>query len=349
MTESNQVPEAPLARSVEEFGTQRFSNRELSRLDFGSRLLDLAEDSSQKLLERVKFLAIFSDLLDEFFQVRVANLEDQAEANVRRRSVDGLTPAEQLPQIRTRVLELTARVDEVFLHQLIPALKEAGIRLSKWSELDAVDQAFLANFFDDLIFPVLTPLAVDPGHPFPIISNLSLNLAIVVRDGASGEERVARVKVPANLPRFVVMPDGERFVGLEDIISANLGQLFPGMEIRAYIAFRVTRNADLALAEEEADDLLVALEQELARRRFGDAVRLEVTADSSNETRAMLASELELSQDNVYISSAPLGLTGLWALYGLDRPELKGEAWKPITPYQLKNPDGSAADIFEVL
>ena len=349
MTESNQVPEAPLARSVEEFGTQRFSNRELSRLDFGSRLLDLAEDSSQKLLERVKFLAIFSDLLDEFFQVRVANLEDQAEANVRRRSVDGLTPAEQLPQIRNRVLELTARVDEVFLHQLIPALKDAGIRLSKWSELDTVDQAFLANFFDDLIFPVLTPLAVDPGHPFPIISNLSLNLAIVVRDGASGEERVARVKVPANLPRFVVMPDGERFVGLEDIISANLGQLFSGMEIRAYIAFRVTRNADLALAEEEADDLLVALEQELARRRFGDAVRLEVTADSSNETRAMLASELELSQDNVYISSAPLGLTGLWALYGLDRPELKGEAWKPITPYQLKNPDGSAADIFEVL
>jgi len=336
-------------RSVEDFGTQRFSNRELSRLDFGARLLDLAEDPSQKLLERVKFLAIFSELLDEFFQVRVANLEDQAEAKVRRTSIDGLTPAEQLPQIRARVLELTARVDEVFLNQLIPALKDEGIRLSKWSELDAVDKAFLSNFFDDLIFPVLTPLSVDPGHPFPIISNLSLNLAIAVKDASTGEERVARVKVPANLPRFVVMPDKERFVGLEDLIAANLGELFPGMQIGAHTAFRVTRNADLALAEEEADDLLVALEHELARRRFGDAVRLEVASDSSPDTRVMLAEELEVTKANLYVSAAPLGLGGLWALYGLDRPELKGEAWKPITPHQLKNADGTYADFFAVL
>ena len=349
MDDLDQVEATNAEHSVESFGTQRFANRELSRLDFGARLLDLAEDPSQKLLERVKFLAIFSELLDEFFQVRVANLEDQAEAKVRRTSVDGLTPAEQLPLMRARVLELTARVDEIFLNQLIPALKQAGIRLSKWSELDTVDQAFLSNFFDDLIFPVLTPLSVDPGHPFPIISNLSLNLAIAVKDAQSGEERVARVKVPANLPRFVVMPDGERFVGLEDVISANLAELFPGMEIGEHNAFRVTRNADLALAEEEADDLLVALEQELARRRFGEAVRLEVTADSSAETRTMLASELGLPPESVYVSSAPLGLGGLWALYGLDRPELKGQAWKPITPHQLKNPDGSNADIFEVL
>src|ERR1700683_4725574 len=275
----------PTFQQVEAFGCQRFTNREQSRLDFGARLLDLAEDPSVPLLERSKFMAIFSELLDEFYQVRVAALEDQVAAGVRTRSVDGLRPGEQLKMIRARVEELVRRQDAIFLEQIVPELADAGVRFSDWSSLDDDDRVHLVDVFQRQIFPVLTPLAVDPGHPFPYISNLSLNLLLRVGDPVSGEERVARVKVPPLLPRFIVMPDNERFVALEQVIAAHLGTLFPDMTIGAHYAFRVTRNADLSLEEDEADDLLAAVELELRRRRFGRAVRLELEAEMTAANR----------------------------------------------------------------
>ena len=303
-------PIRPPQEVIASFGFQRFANRELSRLDFGSRLLDLSEDEGEPLLERVKFMAIFSDLLDELFQVRVAGLEDQVAAGVRTRSVDGLRPGEQLKVIRARVEELVARQDRIFLEHLVPALAEAGVRLSDWSSLDDDDRGYLVDVFHRQIFPVLTPLAVDPGHPFPYISNLSLNLLVEVGDPGTGEARIARVKVPPVLPRFVVMPDGERFVPLEQVIAAHLETLFPGMTIGEHDAFRVTRNADLTLEEDEADDLLVAVEMELRRRRFGSAVRLEIAGQATPELREMLAAELEVPEDGVYVVDAPIDLSG---------------------------------------
>ena len=269
-------------------GSARFTNRELSWLEFGARLLDLGEDPQVPLLERVKFLAIFSEGLDEFFQVRVAGLKDQVDAGLRARSADGLRPSEALRAIATRVRELIERQSRIFVHQIAPALADAGIRLSDWSLLDEGDSEYLVDVFDRQIFPVLTPLSVDPGHPFPYISNLSLNLIVRVGDPVTGEERVARVKVPPLLPRFVVMPDGERFVPLEQVIAAHLGRLFGDMVIGEHYAFRVTRNADLALEEDEADDLLLAVEMELRRRRFGRAVRLEVSSEMSADMRDLL-------------------------------------------------------------
>jgi len=248
-----------LSRSVSdtlsELGPERFTNRELSWLEFGARLLDLAEDERVPLLERVKFLAIFSEGLDEFFQVRVAGLKDQVDAGLRARSADGLRPSEALRAIGARVSALVARQSHIFVDEIAPELAAAGIRLSDWSSLDHDDRDYLVDVFQRQIFPVLTPLSVDPGHPFPYISNLSLNLIVRVGDPVTGEERVARVKVPPLLPRFVVMPDGERFVALEQIIAAHLATLFPDMVIGEHYAFRVTRNADLALEEDEADDL----------------------------------------------------------------------------------------------
>ena len=339
----------PTLQEVESFGYQRFTNREQSRLDFGARLLDLAEDVSVPLLERAKFMAIFSELLDEFYQVRVAALEDQVAAGVRTRSVDGLRPGEQLKMIRTRVEELVHRQDGIFLEQIVPALADAGVRLSDWSSLDDDDRAHLVDVFQRQIFPVLTPLAVDPGHPFPYISNLSLNLVVEVQDPSTGERRIARVKVPPVLPRFVVMPDGERFVPLEQVIAAHLETLFPGMSIGEHYAFRVTRNADLALEEDEADDLLVAIEMELRRRRFGRALRLEVGADMNEELVELLATELEVGVDGVFRVAAPLDLSGLWGVYALDRPDLHVETWTPMTPTRLATAAHEPTELFAIL
>jgi len=337
------------ADPIASLGYRRFANRELSRLDFGSRLLDLAEDEGVALLERVKFMAIFSDLLDEFFQVRVAGLDDQVAAGVRTRSVDGLRPAEQLGVIRSRVKELVARQDRIFLDQLVPSLADAGVRLSDWTSLDDDDRTYLVDVFGREIYPVLTPLAVDPGHPFPYISTLSLNLLVEVGDPVSGEQRIARVKVPPVLPRFVVMPDGERFVALEQVIAAHLETLFPGMALGDHNAFRVTRNADFAVEEDEADDLLVAVEMELRRRRFGSAVRLEIDARVRPDLRTRLASELDVSEDAVYLVDAPIDLSGLWAVYALDRPDLHEETWTPMTPPHLATAGNEPMDLFEVL
>jgi polyphosphate kinase len=342
-------PAAPSQSQIAAFGYQRFTNRELSRLDFGSRLLDLSDDDGVPLLERVKFMAIFSELLDEFFQVRVAGLEDQVAAGVRTRSVDGLRPGEQLKVIRGRVQELVERQDRIFLDRLVPALADAGVRLSDWSSLDDDDREYLVEVFARQIFPVLTPLAVDPGHPFPYISNLSLNLLVEVTDPGTGEQRIARVKIPPVLPRFVVMADGERFVPLEQVIAAHLDALFPGMTIGEHDAFRVTRNADLAVEEDEADDLLVAVEMELRRRRFGSAVRLEITSAASQALSDRLATELEVSPDGVYTVDAPIGLGGLWAVYALDRPDLHQETWTPMTPPHLATAGNEPMDLFAVL
>jgi polyphosphate kinase len=339
----------PTFQQVEAFGYQRFTNREQSRLDFGARLLDLAEDATVPLLERAKFMAIFSELLDEFYQVRVAALEDQVAAGVRTRSVDGLRPGEQLKMIRTRVEELVRRQDGIFLEQIVPALADAGVRLSDWSSLDDDDRVHLVDVFQRQIFPVLTPLAVDPGHPFPYISNLSLNLVVEVQDPSTGERRIARVKVPPVLPRFVVMPDGERFVPLEQVIAAHLETLFPGMSIGEHYAFRVTRNADLALEEDEADDLLVAIEMELRRRRFGRALRLEVGADMNEELVELLATELEVVPDGVFRVGAPLDLSGLWGVYALDRPDLHIETWTPMTPARLATAAHEETELFTIL
>ena len=328
---------------------RRFLNRELSWLDFNSRVLELAADETVPLLERAKFVAIFNQNLDEFFQVRVAGLADQVAAGVGRTSPDGLTPTEQIRALTVRVRDLVDRAEAIFLAQIVPGLAAKGIVFSSWEELDDDDRKYLVQEFDGRIFPVLTPLAVDPGHPFPYISDLSLNLAVVLRDPSTEERRFARVKVPPVLPRFVVMPDGERFVPLEQVIGAHLDRLFPGMEVVEAIAFRVTRNADLTLAEEEADDLLAAVEMELRRRRFGGAVRLEVDAKASDEVRDLLGRELDLNEDAVHDSIAPLDLGGLWALRDLDRPDLKDDPWSPVTPARLASVEGERVDIFSVI
>ncbi len=347
--EADERPVAPTLQQIEAFGYQRFTNREQSRLDFGARLLDLAEDVSLPLLERAKFMAIFSELLDEFYQVRVAALEDQVAAGVRTRSVDGLRPGEQLTMIRSLVEELVRRQDRIFIDEIVPELAHAGVVLSGWSSLDDDDRAHLVDVFQRQIFPVLTPLAVDPGHPFPYISNLSLNLVVEVQDPSTGERRIARVKVPPVLPRFVVMPDGERFVPLEQVIAAHLDTLFPGMSVGEHYAFRVTRNADLALEEDEADDLLVAIEMELRRRRFGRALRLEVGADMSEDLVELLATELDVSPDGVFRVAAPLDLSGLWGVYALDRPDLHIETWTPMTPALMATAAHEPTEFFAML
>jgi polyphosphate kinase len=332
-----------------EFGSARFANRELSWLAFGERLLDLAEDSSLPVLERVKFLAILAEGLDEFFQVRVAGLKDQVDAGLRTRSADGLRPSEALAAIKVKVDELVARQGSIFLEQVVPDLAAAGVRLSDWDSLDNEDREYLVEVFQRQIFPVLTPLAVDPGHPFPYISNLSLNLFLRVGDPVSGEERVARVKVPPLLPRFIVMPDNERFVPLEQLIAAHLGTLFPDMTIGPHYAFRVTRNADLSLEADEADDLLAAVELELRRRRFGRSVRLELEAGAPDDIRELLLNELKLTAEDLYRSSAPLDLSGLFLVAALDRPDLREEVWAPMTPPPLANAGNEPADLFAVL
>jgi polyphosphate kinase len=332
-----------------EMTSERLLNRELSWLDFNARVLALADNPAVPVLERAKFLAIFSQNLDEFFQVRVAGLKDQVAAGISTLSPDGRTPAQQLLEIHDLVEGLVRQVEEVFLQRLAPALAAVGIVFSSWADLDDDDVKHLDEVFEERIFPVLTPLAVDTGHPFPYISHLSLNLAVMVRDPVTGDRKFARVKVPPLLPRFVVMPDGERFVPLEQVIGAHLDQLFPGMETEHQFSFRVTRNADLTLEEEdEAEDLLEAVEMELRRRRFRRAVRLELDADTPDEVRELLQRELDVGDDDVYLHAGPLDLGGLWAVHALDRPDLKDPTFSPISPPDLASTDGDR-DLFSVL
>lgn len=332
---------------VTSFGPERFSSRELSRLEFGARLLDLADDKTMPLLERCKYVAIFADMIDEFFQVRVVSLEDKVAAGVQTPSVDGLRPRQQLAAIRERVLALVERQDRIVLDGLIPSLATEGITLIAMDQLSLEARERLNVYFNDHVYPVLTPLAVDPGHPFPMISNLSLNIAVTVVDEDTKEERNARIKVPGSINRFLAVGDGT-YVLLEDLITANLDRLFPGMTVGRADLFRVTRNADLTLDEDEADDLLVALEVELRRRRFGEALRLEIQSGMSDDFLSLLRSELDVDKSNIYVTDAPLGLHDLWNLYALDRPELKGEGWSPLTPKRLLSGD-RVGNIFDVI
>lgn len=350
MTSSPDEPTPGLTgEAVEAAEDPRYLNRELSWLDFNERVLSLAADATVPLLERAKFLAIFSQNLDEFFQVRVAGLKDQIEAGIGATSPDGRTPGQQLLEVRDRVEALVAQQQQLFLDEVAPALAERGVRLSRWDDLDDDDEKFMVETFERRIFPVLTPLAVDPGHPFPYISNLALNLAVLLRDPVTGERRFARVKVPDLLPRFVVMPDGERFVPLEQVIAAHLSQLFPGMEVESTDTFRVSRNADLTLEEEEADDLLAAVEIELRRRQFGRAVRLEISDGITDEVRELLQRELDLADDDTYQLEGPLDLGGLWSVHGLDRPELKDPVFGRVSPARLDNGEDERPDFFAVL
>jgi polyphosphate kinase len=332
---------------VADFGPERFSSREMSRLEFGSRLLDLAEDSRTPILERCKYVAIFAELIDEFFQVRVVSLQDKVAAGVETPGTDGVRPRQRLAEIRERVRGLVERQDRLVLDSLLPGLAEMGIALVAYDSLGPKDRAQLDLYFESHVYPVLTPLAVDPGHPFPMISNLSLNVAVTVVDEQSGEARSARVKVPGSLPRFLKV-DELRLVALEELIIANLARLFPGMSVGRADLFRVTRNADLTLEEDEADDLLVALEVELRRRRFGRALRVEVRPGMPPEFLELLLDQLELDRANVYESQAPLGLRDLWALHAFDRPELKHEGWSPLTPPRLLDGD-HVGDVFAVV
>jgi polyphosphate kinase len=343
-----QAPATEIRHPAVDSGPARYLNRELSRLDFVGRVLAMAEDPTVPLLERAKFLAIVAENLDEFFQVRLAGLREQVAAGVGSSSPDGLTPAEQLRLARGQASDLLDRLSRAFLGEVAPGLAASGIRLSNWADLDADDREYLDRVFDDSIFPVLTPLAVDPGHPFPHISNLSLNLAVMVVDPEGGR-RFARVKVPPVLPRFVVLPDGERFVALEQVIAAHLDVLFPGMKIESHSSFRVIRNADLTLEEDEADDLVAAVELELRRLRSGRAVRLEVDRSMSGEVVDLLVRELELDAEEVHGIDAPLDLSGLWSVYELDRPELKDDVWTPVTQLALHRADDEPSDILAVV
>ena len=338
----------PLSAPVTARSDRPLFDRELSRLDFDTRVLAQAEDPSLPLLERVKFLAIFASNLDDFFQVRVAGLKSRLAAGLGPGPGTG-TPAEQLQAIRRRVEQIVERQTHVFLKELVPGLAERGIRLASWSDLDDAARGHLNALFEREIFPVLTPLAVDPGHPFPYVSNLSLNLAVMVDEPVGGERRFARVKVPPLLPRFVVLPDGEQFVPLEQVIAVHLDRLFPGLEIGEAFSFRVSRNIDLSPNDEDAEDLLAAVEMELRRRRFGEAVRLEVSSDMTEEVTDLLAHEIGVEPQDIYRVEGPLDLAGLMVLRDLDRADLKDEPWSPVTPSGFERGDGEPADVFSLV
>jgi polyphosphate kinase len=326
----------------------RFFNRELSRLDFDSRVLTMAEDRARPLAERIRFLAIVSDSLDDFFQVRVAGLHEQLTAPVPLTSPDGMTPDEQLERIGERVRELIERQSTTFTADMKPALARAGFKLVDAKDLSKADHRVLAAVFQERIFPVLTPLAVDPAHPFPYISNLSLNLAVMVRDPARHQPRFARVKVPPLLPRFIGLPDGTRFVPLEQVIAHHLPALFPGMEIASHHFFRVTRDADLDVDDDEAEDLMAAVQAELLRkRRKGRAVRLEVGPDMSHDVLFMLLHELELGSEDVYSVKGMLDLTSLLSIQVPNGNPSR--AFMPATQPRLRPDGGDLVDIFEVL
>ena len=334
---------ATTPRPITETPNQTLLNRELSWLDLNKRVLDLAADPGEPLLERVKFCAIFSSNLDEFFMVRVAGLLDQVIARVNVRSPDGRTPQQALAEVRERVLELTSAQSKLWRDELVPALAAEGIVMGTVEDLNESEHGELEAHFVRQIYPVLTPLAVGPGQPFPYISGLSLSLGVTVRDPDSGEERFARVKVPETLPRFVAIGDRGLMIPLEGVISHHLSSVFPGMELTERAAFRVTRDGDTEISD-DADDLLEAVESELRKRRFGAVVRLEVSSSISRAMVARLTERLAVRPDAVYPVHGLLDLREVMQLTDLDRPDLKYEPWVPQTQRRLAKPkDG---DIF---
>ncbi|CAB4670349.1 MAG: RNA degradosome polyphosphate kinase [Actinobacteria bacterium] len=328
--------------------SDQLTDRELSWLSFNQRVLELAEDVSLPLLERVRFLGIFSSNLDEFFMVRVATLKTKIDSGITSRNSAGFTPHELLKEISEKTRTLIDRQYACLHESILPALSTEGIALVSWEEMDLQEREYATGLFNERIFPVLTPLAVDPSHPFPYISGLSLNLAVIVKNKTTAEEFFARVKVPPVLSRFVATsPSGsKRFIPLEDLITAHLHQLFPGMEIEDHFTFRVTRNQDLELDDEETEDLLSSLEQELLRRRFGPPVRLEIESGIKQELLHKLTQELEIDPSGIMTSRTPLDLTGLFKIADVDMPHLKFSNFRSQNVPALSGIDLEDSDAF---
>jgi polyphosphate kinase len=352
MSEETMAITIPVSRDG--LSADRFLDRELSWLAFNRRVLELAQDPNMHLLERVNFLSIFSSNLDEFFMVRVAGLKRRLATGLAVKSPSGLSPKEVLTKISEEAHELQLAHAKLFLEVIEPELEKHGINLVRWNELRDDEKLSLQDYFQSHIFPVLTPLAVDPAHPFPYISGLSLNLAVVLQNPGTEKEHFARVKVPPLLPRFVLIPnpdknEGVRYVPLEDIIGEFLGLLFPGMTVLQYHNFRVTRNEDLEVDEDEGENLLLALEKELLRRRFGPPVRLEVADDMNPQVLELLIRELDILTQDVYTLPSPLDLTGLSDIGSLPRPELRFPPHAVVTNKYLLPRDEEPIDVFSVL
>ncbi len=328
---------------------QYYLSRELSWLEFNRRVLAEALDPRTPLLERLKFLAIFSSNLDEFFMVRVAGIKRQIEAQVNKVTPDGRTPQQQLNAIHQRLLPMAAQQHQYFEQQIKPELAQKGIHLLSYIDLNQEQRTYLQRYFEERIFPVLTPLAIDRSHPFPYLSNLSLNLAVVLKNPETKEELFARVKVPSSFPRFIPLPKELRVqangeysawigVPIGQVIAHNLESLFPGMDIQDYYIFRITRDADLAVQEDEADDLLLAIEQELRKRRVGGSVvRLEINSSMPDYLRSLLADELELESEDIYTVDGLMGLRDLMSFISLPLPELKDPPWSAVLPRWMKD------------
>jgi len=323
-------------------------DRELSWLAFNERVLELAEDVNIPLLERARFLSIFSSNLDDFFMIRVATLKRKLETGVTKTNTAGYSPTQLMTELSKKTQELIDRQSKCFHESVYPALTSEKINLVKWEDLTPAERDLVDLTFQSKIFPVLTPLAVDPSHPFPYISGLSLNLAVVVKNPESETELFARVKVPSNLPRFIETAKGEerRFIPLEQLITAHIGDLFPGMEILYFYTFRVTRNADLELEEEESEDLLATMEQELLRRKFGPPVRLEVDRDIDQELLQTLMDELQVKEEDILRYPEPLDLTGLNQIADIDRPDLKYPAFRSQVAWDLRDVDPDSREEF---
>ncbi|MCF8528810.1 MAG: RNA degradosome polyphosphate kinase [Aquiluna sp.] len=339
-----------LPDSQPDLPSDRFLDRELSWLDFNRRVLELAEDPDVPLLERVNYLSIFASNLDEFFMVRVASLKRRIATGIAVQSASGRSPQEVLQEISQLTRELQTRHAELFATTVSKQLSDNGIRIVHFSSLSESEKKALHEYFSSQVFPVLTPLAVDPAHPFPYISGLSLNLAVVLKNPTNQAEHFARVKVPPLLPRFIAVPDsGGSYVPLEDIMGEYLGELFPGMQVLQHHTFRVTRNEDLEVDEDEGENLLIQLEKELLRRRFGPPVRLEVAEDIDPQVLSLLQRELDISQDDVYHLPEPLDLKSLSAFAFMPRPELHFEPHAITTNRYLEADEDEAADIFASL
>lgn len=332
-----------------------YINRELSQIEFNRRVLDECNNEEHPLLERTKFVAIFSANMDEIFMVRVSGLKQQMLLGITDTPADGLSPREQLVAVYRMVTNLFAEAMDQWQNNLLPGLAKEGLHVLNYEQITKRQKRKLSDYFEREIFPVLTPLVFDPTHPFPHISNLSLNLAVAIEDPDTGESHFARVKVPAALPRLVPLnpldpdellpPKVQKFVWVEQVIAENLDRLFPGMTITAAYPFRVTRNTDMEIQEEEADDLLLTMEENLRQRHFGRVVRLEIDETTPDEIRDLLMINLKVGSNDVYMANGPLGLSSLWELHKLDRPDLKDETFQPRLPSVFRTPE----NIFTVL
>jgi polyphosphate kinase len=348
--------------SINLYDPDYFINREISMLDFQYRVFEEAKDETNPLLERVKFLAIIGSNLDEFFMVRVGGLKLQVDAGIVDFAIDGATPAEQLAAIRKKAMRLLGETSQYWNSVLKPALDETGIHILQYADLVDKQLENMQAYFDDVVFPVLTPLAFDPGHPFPHISNLSLSLAVLIRD-TQGQERFARVKVPASLPRLVplkrssgsvrkdgTVPHHHYFIWIEQLILANLEKLFPGMQVLEAYPFRVTRNADFVIQELEADDLLETMEESVRERRFGSVLRLSVTDEMPERILEILINNLNVDMNDLYILPNPLGMSSLFAIFAIDRYDLKySPHHPPIVPALNLDPEIPKRSLFSVI